>query len=68
METYFASSNYKGLPIFMPSKVQIGSTRQDDKFNIKESKSTKDIFYSFILSPDKLSHGVWIDNNTNNTL
>jgi hypothetical protein len=55
METYLASSNYNTLPEFMSVKVQNSSTRQDDKSNAKESKSSKDIFYSFTLLPPKKS-------------
>jgi hypothetical protein len=47
----------------MSAEAQNNSTRQDDKFNTKESKSTKDTFYSFIPLPNKLLNGFWIDRN-----
>jgi hypothetical protein len=59
METYFASSNYKVFPVFMPPDVQNSSTRQDDKFNVEENKSIKDLFYFFNLPPNKLISGFW---------
>jgi hypothetical protein len=60
METYLASSSCKVLPVFIPTEMQDSSTRQDNKFNVQENKSTKDIFYSFILP----HNGFLIDNNT----
>jgi hypothetical protein len=42
MKTDFASSGCKNFPVFMSAGVQTGSTRQDDKFNVKESKSTNE--------------------------
>jgi hypothetical protein len=64
METYLASSNYNTLPVFMSVKAQNSSTRQNDNSNIKESKSTTDIFYSFILPPNKPFNGFRIAENT----
>jgi hypothetical protein len=64
MGTYLAPSNYKVLPVFMSAEMQNSSTRQDDKFNVQENKSTKDIFYPFILPLNKLHNGFWIDKNT----
>jgi hypothetical protein len=48
----------------MSTEMQSSTTRQDDKFNVKESESTKDIFYPFILPSNKLLNGFWIDKNT----
>jgi hypothetical protein len=61
METHLASSSYKVLSVFTPTEAQNSSTRQDDKFNFKDSRSTKDLFYSFNLSPNKLHNRFWID-------
>jgi hypothetical protein len=48
----------------MSADMQSSSTRQDDKFNIKENESTKDVFHSFILPFDKAINGFWIGKNT----
>jgi hypothetical protein len=63
MEAYLASSNYRVLPVFMPTDVRNSSTREDDKFNVEETKSTKNFFYSFSPQPNRLPYGFWIDEN-----
>jgi hypothetical protein len=66
MKTYLVSENYRVLPVFMPTEVQSSSTRHDDKFNVRENESTTDDFYSYILPPNRLLNGFWIDQNTKN--
>jgi hypothetical protein len=65
MKTYLMSRNYRDLPAFMLPEMQNSGSGQVDKFNVKENESTKDIFYSFTLPPNKSSNGFWIDRNTN---
>jgi hypothetical protein len=49
----------------MPTEMQSSGAGQVDRFNVKENESTKDIFYSFTLPPNKSLNGFWIDRNTN---
>jgi hypothetical protein len=40
------------------------SARHGEKFNVEESKSTKDLFYSFSLQLNRLPSGFWVNKNT----
>jgi hypothetical protein len=64
MEPYLASRNNKVLFVFMSTEARNNSTMPDDKFNDKKNKSIEGIFYPFVLPPNKLSNGFWIDKNT----